>query len=194
MFLIQLQNKKYKKNNHWCFIQHRTRTWLLTLKNNTRLLLLTVEFTPTLLHVTGKWERKRGSAKSRGSHIMSGHLGPVKSNHPLTYCKVIVRVLKMIYFMVTKIVPALEKHLQPRSFALIRQKSVWFVRLITWRSDFISSNFIDFDGREWLRLLLNSDFGRDFCRCANVAIVSRRKPPFRLSSLRHAVLKVAVFL
>lgn len=48
---------------------------------------------------------------STGSHIMSGLLGPVKSNHSSTYCKVIVRVLKVIYFIVAKIVSALEKHL-----------------------------------------------------------------------------------
>lgn len=42
---------------------------------------------------------------------MSGLLGPVKSNHSSTYWKVIVRVLKMIYFIVAKIVSALQKHL-----------------------------------------------------------------------------------
>lgn len=50
---------------------------------------------------------------------MSGLLGPVKSNHSSTYCKVVVLVLKMIYFTVAKIELALEKYLYPQCFAVI---------------------------------------------------------------------------
>lgn len=133
MFLIHLQKKK-QKNNHKCFIQ--SRRWFclspwtshgLSIWGGEKQENLAADFekqhkTPFAhggVHfdaATSRGSTKSSSCRgvwliSTGSHIMSGLLGPVKSNHSSTYCKVIVRVLKMIYFIVVKIVSALEKHL-----------------------------------------------------------------------------------